>query len=147
MVMKNSVPCKKDAHASIRRWHQTFQETLMQCGVYVHPLWLFRKNHGGEWGFQIGDTADDDLPTPLQMTCQQSSTLIYQLMLMILGKPLSHGASNMRTRNRKIAMSVRWNELPMAIYPDLILTSIAMMITLVSMERPPGSLSPITSRG
>jgi len=26
-------------------------------------------------------------------------------MLMISGKPLSHGASNMRTRNRKIAMS------------------------------------------
>jgi len=50
-------------------------------------------------------------------------------MLMISGKPLSHGALNMRTRNRKIAMSVRWNELPMAIYPNLILTSIAMMIT------------------
>jgi len=68
-------------------------------------------------------------------------------MLMILGKPLSHGAFNMWTRNRKIAMNARWNKLPMAIYPDLILTSIAMMITLVSMERPHGSLSPITSRG
>jgi len=31
--------------------------------------------------------------------------------------------------------------------PVLILTSIAMMTTLVSMERPPGSLSPITSQG
>jgi len=38
-------------------------------------------------------------------------------------------------------------ERPMATYPNLILTSIAMMITLVSMERPPGSLSLITSRG
>ena len=51
LAMKNPAPCKKDAHASIRRWHQTFQETLMQCGVYVHPLWLFKKNHGSEWGF------------------------------------------------------------------------------------------------
>jgi len=25
MVMKNPVPCKKDTHASIRRWYQTFQ--------------------------------------------------------------------------------------------------------------------------
>jgi len=80
MVMKNPVPCSKDTHVSIRRWYQTFQETLMQYGVYVHPLWLFRKNHGGEWGFTIGDGPDDDLPTPLQTTCQQSSTLIYQLL-------------------------------------------------------------------
>jgi len=80
MVMKNPVPCKKDTHAAIRCWYQTFQETLMQYGVYVHPLWLFWKNHGGEWGFTIGDTTNDDLPTPLPMTCHQSSTLIYQLL-------------------------------------------------------------------
>ena len=49
MATKNPVPCKKDTHAAICRWYQTFQETLMQCGVYVHLLWLFRKNHGGEW--------------------------------------------------------------------------------------------------
>jgi len=80
MVMKNPAPCKKDTHAAIRRWYQTFQETLMQHGVYVHPLWLFRKNHGGEWGFTIGGTTNDDLPTPLRMTCHQSLTLIYQLL-------------------------------------------------------------------
>jgi len=80
MVMKNPAPCKKDTHAAIRRWYQTFQETLMQHGVYVHPPWLFRKNHGGEWGFTVGDGRDDDVPTPLRMTCQQSSTLIYQLL-------------------------------------------------------------------
>jgi len=50
LAMKNPIPCRKDTHASIRRWHQTFQETLMQHGVYVHPLWLFRKNHGARLG-------------------------------------------------------------------------------------------------
>jgi len=80
MAMKNPIPCKKDTHASIRRWYQTFQETLMQYGVYVHPLWLFRKNHGSEWGFSVGDGPDDDLPMQLRMTCQQSSILIYQLL-------------------------------------------------------------------
>jgi len=80
MVMKNPIPCKKDTYASIRRWYQTFQETLMQYGVYVHPLWLFRRNHGSEWGFSVGDGPDDDLPMPLRMTCQQSSILIYQLL-------------------------------------------------------------------
>jgi len=80
MAMKNPAPCKKDTHAAIHRWHQTFQETLMQHGVYVHPLWLFRKNHGGKWGFTIGDGRDNDIPTPLRMTCQQSLTLIFQLL-------------------------------------------------------------------
>jgi len=80
MVMKNPVPCKKDTHAAIRRWHQTFQETLMQHGAHAHPLWLFRKNHGGEWGFAIGDGPNDNLPTPLCMTCHQSLTRIYQLL-------------------------------------------------------------------
>jgi len=98
MVMKNPVPCKKDTHAAIRRWYQTFQETLMQYGVYVHPLWLFRKNHGGEWGFTIGDTTNDDLPTPLHMTCHQSSTLIYQLLsqstIFPTGSPLHDVVAN-----------------------------------------------------
>jgi len=80
LVMKNPISCKKDTHASICRWYQTFQETLMQYGVYVHLLWLFRKNNGGEWGFTVGDRPDDDLPMPLHMTCQQSSILIYQLL-------------------------------------------------------------------
>jgi len=98
MVMKNPAPCKKDTHASIRRWYQTFQETLMQYGVYVHPLWLFRKNHGGEWGFCVGDGPNDDLPTPLRMTCQQSSALIYQLLsqstMFPTGSPLHDVVAN-----------------------------------------------------
>jgi len=98
MVTKNPVPCKKDTHASIRRWYQTFQETLMQYGVYVHRLWLFRKNHGGECGFTIGDTTNDDLPTPLRMTCHQSLTLIYQLLsqsaMFPTGSPLHDVVAN-----------------------------------------------------
>jgi len=53
MVIKNPAPCKKDTHAEIRRWYQTFQETVMQHRVHVHPIWLFRKNHGGKWGFTL----------------------------------------------------------------------------------------------
>jgi len=52
----------------------------MQYGIFVLPLWLFRKHHGGEWGFSVGDTADGDVPAPLRMTCMQSSTIIYQIL-------------------------------------------------------------------
>jgi len=98
MVMKNPVPCKKDTHALICHWYQTFQETLMQHAVYVHPRWLFRKNHDGEWGFAVGDGPNDDLPTPLCMTCQQSLTLIYQLLsqstMFPTGSPLHDVVAN-----------------------------------------------------
>jgi len=43
LVMKNSAPCKNDSHAAVRRWCQTFQETMMQHGAYVHPIWLFAR--------------------------------------------------------------------------------------------------------
>jgi len=98
MVMKNPVPCRKDTHASMRRWYQTFQETLMQYGACVHPLWLFRKNHGGKWGFRVGDGPTDDLPNPMRMTCHQSPTLIYQLLsqstMFPTGSPLHDLAAN-----------------------------------------------------
>jgi len=68
----------------------------MQHAVYVHPRWLFRKNHDGEWGFAVGDGPNDDLPT--RMTCQQSSTLIYQLLsqstMFPTGSPLHDVVAN-----------------------------------------------------
>jgi len=45
VVLKNPVPCRKDTHAGIRRWHNTFGESLHNLGVHVHLFWLFRKNH------------------------------------------------------------------------------------------------------
>jgi len=64
----------------------------------VHPLWIFKKNHGGKWGFIIGNGPNDDLPTPLHVTCQQSSTLIYQLLsqstMFPTGSPLHDTVAN-----------------------------------------------------
>jgi len=69
-------------------------------------------------------------------------------MLLISGKLFNHGESSAKVKNKKTAMRVRWNRLPMAIYLDSILTNIATMTTaLASMVRPHGSSSPITSRG
>ena len=46
----------------------------------ILPFWLFRKNHGGEWGFTIGDTNNDNVPSNLRMSCLHSSSLIYQVL-------------------------------------------------------------------
>jgi len=80
VVLKNPVPCRKDTHAGIHRWHDTFSKHLRNLGVHVHPFWLFRKNHGGDWGFSIGDTMMDDLPTNMRMTCLHSNVLIFQIL-------------------------------------------------------------------
>jgi len=110
MVMKNPAPCRKDAHAAIRHWYQTFQETLMQCGAYVHPLLLFRKNHGGECGFTVGDGPNDDLLTPLRMTCHQSSILISQLLsqgsMFPTGSPLHDAVANCYSNGLKALKAI-----------------------------------------
>jgi len=110
MVMKNPAPCKKDTHAAIRRWYQTFQETLMQHEACVHLLWLLKKNHGGKWGFTIGDSPKNDLPTPLRMTCQQSSTLIYQLLsqssMFPTGSPLHDTVANCYSNGLKAPKAI-----------------------------------------
>jgi hypothetical protein len=80
LVLKNPIPCMDPTHAGIRRWYDTFGETMRSHGVFVLPFWLFRKNHGREWGFTIGDTSDDDVPTPLRMTVIHSNTLLYQVL-------------------------------------------------------------------
>ena len=35
---------------------------VMDHRFYVHPLYCFCKDHGGNWGFTTGSGPDDDLP-------------------------------------------------------------------------------------
>ena len=79
-ITKNPVRCTKDNHSSLRRWYDTFAENCRNHGLFVLPFWLFRKNHGGDWGFTIGDTRDDDVPTHMRLSCMSSSGLIYQIL-------------------------------------------------------------------
>jgi len=69
------------------------------------------------------------------------------LMQMVLERQLNHGALNMKTRNKKIAMNAKWNELLMTTCRFLILTSTEMTIALASMERLHGSSSLTTFPG
>jgi len=71
---------KTPIDAAIRRWHETFGESVRNHGVFALPFWLFRKNHEGDWDFSIGDTMMDDVPTNMRMTCLHSSSIIYQLL-------------------------------------------------------------------
>jgi len=63
-----------------RAKHNAFSEDLRNLGVHVHPFCLFHKNHGGDWGFSIGDTMMDDVPTNMRMTCLHSNVLIFQIL-------------------------------------------------------------------
>lgn len=63
VILKNLVPCKKDTHSAIRRWCNTFGESVLNHAVFVLPFWLSCKKHGGDWGFSIGDMTVDDVLT------------------------------------------------------------------------------------
>ena len=60
--LRNLLTCKDDTHSGIRAWYETFGQHARDHNLYVHPLWAFRKNHGGNWGFTVGDGPNDDLP-------------------------------------------------------------------------------------
>ena len=46
----------------------------------AHPLWCFRKDHGGEWGFACGGDPDDDLPTRMHLPCSRVAHAICRVL-------------------------------------------------------------------
>ena len=44
-----------------------FVQVAHDYGYYAHPLWCFRKDQGGDYGFSTGNDATDDLPLRMQM--------------------------------------------------------------------------------
>jgi hypothetical protein len=59
--VKASISCEDDTHAGVRSWYENFVKACHDYGFYAHPLWCFRKDHGGDQGFSIRNDADDDL--------------------------------------------------------------------------------------
>ena len=79
-LLRDPVVCKNTTHQGLRSWYNTFVRHAMDHGFYVHPLYCFRKDHGGDWGFSIGDGIDDDLPTRLRISVQAMTQPLYRLL-------------------------------------------------------------------
>lgn len=47
---------------------------------YAHPIWCFRKDHGGKWGFTAGSNPDDNLPQHMEIPLTQMSHTLYRLL-------------------------------------------------------------------
>ena len=75
------VPCTSDMHSGIHVWYKTFGSTCHDYGYYVHPIWLFRKDIGGHWGFTCGDGADDDIPSHLRIGLNIMSSTLFRLLM------------------------------------------------------------------
>jgi hypothetical protein len=61
-VLKNPVTCKDDTPSGVHQWYEVFVNHVMGHRVYAHPLWCYKKDHGGHWGFTAGNDPADDLP-------------------------------------------------------------------------------------
>ena len=79
-LRRDPVLCRDDTLAGIRNWYVPFQQHLFDNGYYCHPLWCFRRDHGGEWGFTSGDDADDDLPLRMSLPLQRMKQPLYRLL-------------------------------------------------------------------
>lgn len=78
--MRAPVPCVAATPAGIRHWYKQFATSVSQLGYYVHPLYCFRRDHGGEWGFTCGDAPTDDLPQRLALRLPHWSSAIFRLL-------------------------------------------------------------------
>jgi hypothetical protein len=78
--MRASVNCEDDTHAGIRSWYENFVKACHDYGFYAHPLWCFRRDHGGDRGFSIGLDPDDDLPTRFDIPISRMSQPLYRML-------------------------------------------------------------------
>ena len=79
-LFRETIPCTDATHAGVRSWYRTFQQHVMDHGYYVHPFLCFRRDHGGDSGFTIGNGGDDDLPSCMEVPIASSKMIIYRLL-------------------------------------------------------------------
>ncbi len=79
-LLRDPVYCEKDTYAGIRSWYQLFTQHAHVHGFYVHPLWCYHKDHGGNWGFTAGNDPDDDLPLRMQVSLDRMSQTLFRLL-------------------------------------------------------------------
>ena len=79
-LLRRPFKCANSRPETIRHWYHVTQRHARDHGYYVHPLFAFRKNRGGNWGFTAGPGADDDLPQRLQLALDGMKTGIFRLV-------------------------------------------------------------------
>ena len=78
---RNPPKCKDDSFAGIRRWYTFLASYLANYGIYIHPLWCFRPDHGGKWGFTYGSDNGCDLPQDMDISLFNASPIIYRILM------------------------------------------------------------------
>ena len=79
-LLRDPILCKDATHQGVRQWYETFTRHATDHGFYVHPIWCFRKDHGGTRGFTVGDDRDDDLPQRLAIPIQNMAQPLFRLL-------------------------------------------------------------------
>eukprot|EP00980_Cylindrotheca_fusiformis_P024990 scaffold12865_cov105-Cylindrotheca_fusiformis.AAC.1 len=79
-IKKLNIRCTNSTHAGIRSFYMSLERAFIGLGVYIHPFWCFRKDHGGLTGFNVGDGDDDDLPKLMEISLNRMSDIIYRFL-------------------------------------------------------------------
>lgn len=79
-LLRAQVQCSDTTPQGIRAWYNIFSQACFDHGFYCHPLWCYRKDHGGQHGFTIGDTTDDDLPSTVQLRINNMKHPLFRVL-------------------------------------------------------------------
>jgi len=79
-LLRRPIKCTSSRPEALRHWYQMIHRHARDHGYYIHPLYAFRKNHGGNWGFTAGPSDDDDLPQRLSIPLDGMKQAIFRLV-------------------------------------------------------------------
>lgn len=76
-IMKTQIPLTDLSPSGRRRWYAQYSTRMLAKGLFVDPLYALRPDRG-QWGFTIGDSPNDDLPSTMYSLIHGSTGIIYQ---------------------------------------------------------------------
>ncbi len=79
-MLRDPVTCTNDSYHGVCQWYQMFARHLHDNGYYAHPLWSFRKDKGGYWGFTCSNDPDNDLSERMNISIHNMAQPIFRAL-------------------------------------------------------------------
>ena len=78
--LRDPVKCHNESPVGLRAWYSMLVRHAFDHGIYVHPFYLFQKNHGELRGFTAGPDPTDDLPQRMEIPLTHMSLPLFKFL-------------------------------------------------------------------
>ena len=80
-LLRSNFSFRVDSYWAARSSFHELVNLLHQCGFFALPLFLHQKGHGDNgWGFTLGDTVDDDIPSRMLLHINNTRDALYSFL-------------------------------------------------------------------